>query len=209
MTKRGHMYKFIDNKTLRTELRNKAEHIIFSLQKELKQYFTFSYKLIGSGETRLMTVNGKDNSIDLDYNLLLQRDKRQLASNPKMIKELFLKSLKKICGKNSKVSDSTQVITCNLGNIGKYKFSIDFAILYEGNDCFFYKIVNDKTYQPTRYIWNKVPQSKNFEEKFRVVKQECWEDLKKRYLEKKNRNLWLNSKKTSFSLLIETINELI
>ena len=93
------MYGYIPDKQLRTNLREYCEDAIYALQNELKECFTFSFKLIGSGDTRLMMVNGNDKSIDLDYNLVIQRDKKQLSGDPSQIKHLFMASLKKILGK--------------------------------------------------------------------------------------------------------------
>ena len=204
------MYSYIPDKELRNQLREFCEDIIFALQKDLKDYFTFSFKLIGSGDNRLMMINGKNNSIDLDYNLMIQRDKQQLVSYPEKIKKLFLSSLQKVCGRNVRVSDSTQVLTCTVGHIGDYYFSFDVAIFIEGNDGYIYKLINDKTTIPSRYIWNKVPQSRNFEYKFYVLKHNgYWEEIKELYKEKKNKSLSLQDGKHSFSILIETVNELI
>ena len=204
------MYSYINDKELRNYLREYCETRIIALQKELKEYFTFSFKLIGSGNNRLMMVNGKNNSVDLDYNLTIQRDKKQLFSNPEKIKKLFMSAFQKVCNKNVKTSDSTQVITCVVGKVGKYTFSFDIAIMAEGNDGYIYKIVNDKTVQPTRYIWNKIPKSKNIDYKFLTLKQNgYWEDIKEIYLEKKNKYLVTNNDKHSFSIFIETINEVI
>lgn len=204
------MYDYIPDKELRNALRVYCEEAILALQNELKDYFTFSFKLIGSGDTRLMMINGKDNSIDLDYNLVIQRDKRQLIGDPGRIKHLFMKELKDYFGKDVKVSDSTQVITCNVGKMCGYKFSFDIAIIVDGNDGYMYKIVNDKNTTPTRYIWNKIPKSKDYEYKFTALKRMgYWEDIKKLYKAKKNNYLKRQSDIASFSILIETVNEII
>lgn len=204
------MYKYIEDKKNRKILKGYCEEKILFLQQMLREYFTFSFKLIGSGETRLMTVNGKDNSIDLDYNLILQRDKKQLISSPKKIKTLFINSLQKICGSFVKISNSTQAITCNVGEFEGYNFSFDIAIFVEGNDGLLYKLVNDKNTNPSRYIWNKIPLSKDFNYNFTLLKRlGYWKEIKELYLRKKNHYLSRHSNKKSFSILIETVNELM
>ena len=204
------MYDYINDKQLRSNLRVFCESAILALQEEISDYFTFSYKLIGSGDTRLMMINGNDNSIDLDYNLVIQRDKKQLIGDPGKIKRLFMKSLKGFMGKDVKVSDSTQVITCYVGKKYGYKFSFDIAIIVDGNDGYMYKIVNDKNTEPTRYIWNKIPKSKDYEYKFTTLKRMgYWEDIKELYKRKKNNYLKRQSDISSFSILIETVNEII
>lgn len=204
------MFRYIQDKELRNSLREYCEDKIISVQKQLKDFFTFSFKLIGSGDNRLMMINGKNNSIDLDYNLVIQRDKKQLIGDPKRIKILFVDAFRKVCGKSVKVSDSTSVITCVIGPYQEFSFSFDVAIMIDGNNGYLYKIINDKTASQSRYIWNQVPKSKNFEYKFSVLKQKgYWNDIKELYLSKKNNNLRKHIDKTSFSVLIETVNEII
>lgn len=204
------MFDYIENKSLRNDLREYCEERIVALQKELKEYFTFSFKLIGSGDNRLMMINGKNNSIDLDYNLKIQRDKKQLISNPEKIKKLFLRGFQNVCEKGTKVSDSTQVITCYVGEFEEFSFSFDVAIFVEGNDGFIYKLINDKNTIPSRYIWNKIPKSKDFEYKFSSLKQMgYWQDIKDLYKRKKNLYLQRQDDRHSFSILIETVNEII
>ena len=138
------MYEYIQDKQLRGELRERCESVILIVQKLIRGYFTFSYKLIGSGDNRLMMVNGKNKAIDLDYNLVIQRDKKQLVDNPKQIKQLFMSAFKQACGNKTKVSDSTKVITCKFGNIGIYSFSLDIAIFIECNDGYIYKLIRSE-----------------------------------------------------------------
>lgn len=204
------MFRYIESKHQRTAYREYCESKIICTQKHLKDYFTFSFKLIGSGESRLMTVNGNNKKVDLDYNLILQRDKKQLIDDPKKIKHLFMDAFKNACGYKAKVSDSTQVITCFIGQLEDYDFSFDVAIMVEANDGFLYKIVNIKEKNTCRYIWNKVPESRNFEHKFLFLKRNgYWEQIKELYLRKKNINLSKQTSKQSFSILIETVNEII
>lgn len=204
------MYSYIQNREIRNELRIYCEDRIIQLQKVLRDYFTFSFKLIGSGENRLMTVNGNNNSVDLDYNIVIQRDKKQLIGKPEQIKKLFMRAIKDVCGENTKVCDSTQVITCKVGRLCGYSFSFDIAIFVEGNDGFIYKLINDKQSIPSRYIWNRVPKSKDFGYKFSYLKNNgYWEDIKSLYLKKKNFNLSRATDKSSFSILIETVNEIL
>ena len=204
------MHSYLLNKELRNELRAYCEEKILLLQKEVSEYFTFSFKLIGSGDNRLMTINGNKKSIDLDYNIVIQRDKKQLVGKPEQIKKIFMRVFKDVCGRDTKVSDSTQVITCKVGKIDGYDFSFDIAIFVEGNDGFIYKLINDKKTIPSRYIWNRIPSSKDFNFKFSYLKRNGhWGDIKSLYLKKKNLYLTRGSDKTSFSILIETVNEII
>ena len=44
----------------------------------------------------LITQNGETGEYDLDYNFILQKDKQNLFSNPKKIKELFIKAFNEV-----------------------------------------------------------------------------------------------------------------
>ena len=75
-----------------TELNKWCLDIIHNVQRDLKEYFTFDIRLVGSGEKRLVTMDS-NGLFDLDYNLIIQRDKQDLINNPKTIKNLFLINL--------------------------------------------------------------------------------------------------------------------
>ncbi len=197
------MYHFVDQKTCKM-LRVQCEEILKSVQKELVEYFTFQFLLIGSGERRLVTQN-EDGVFDLDYNLILMKDKKGLVDDPKRIKELFLNAFHK-AHPNLPFKNSTSVITSNL-RLGDIHFSFDCAIVCEGNNGNLYKIVFDK---PDRYIWNEVRHTKDFNAKYRYLLSEnefpCIKDL---YLKKKNQHLRQNDGVQSFSILVETVNEIM
>lgn len=72
------MYKYVSKKEI-IDIREYCEEIIKKIQKsQLKDFFTFSFYLIGSGKTNLITINGDNDTYDLDYNLILQKDKADL-----------------------------------------------------------------------------------------------------------------------------------
>lgn len=180
-----------------------------AVQDEVREYFTFDIRLIGSGDKRLVTQNG-DKCFDLDYNIILQKDKKGLLDNPKQIKEIFVKRFKAVLEENvsgyNYVSDSTSVITAKLIRNDKTEFSFDVAIIVEGDDGYFYRLINDKN--TGRYIWNQVAHSKNYLGKFKALKEKgYWMDFKRRYLELKNMHLKRQDGVKSFSIFLETLNE--
>lgn len=200
-------YEFLDDKNLKREFRQVVEGLILFTQKELKDYFTFDFKLIGSGDNNLITISKNENDcFDLDYNLVIQRDKKNLIGNPKKIKELFMNAFNKI-NPNYDFSfskNSTSVITAKLIFNNKLRFSFDCAIMCEFNDGFMYKIIFDKP--NNNYIWNRVKNSKDYQYRLQQIKKDkLWNKLRDIYLFKKNNNK-LN--KPSFSLLLESINEI-
>ena len=201
-------YKFAKQKEVK-ELEIWCMDILHAVQEEIRDYFTFDIRLIGSGDKRLVTQNS-DESFDLDYNIILQRDKKGLLNNPKQIKDIFVskfnKVLKEYVSDYSHTSDSTSVITVKLIRNNKLHFSFDVAIVVEGDDGLFYRLINDKT--TGRYIWNQVPQSCDFEYKLQEIKENGeWQDFKDRYLDLKNMHLRRNDNIKSFSIFLETLNE--
>ena len=184
--------------------------VLHNVQNEVRDFFTFDIRLIGSGDKRLVTQNG-DGPFDLDYNLILQRDKKNLIKNPEQIKKIFMDAFKTILEKEKlykySTRDSSSVITLNLiDNNNDLEFSFDVAIIVEADDGYFYRLTNDKNVG--RYIWNKIPSSKNYFERFQRVKNNNqWMIFKKRYLELKNMHLKRNEDIKSFSVFLETLNE--
>lgn len=201
-------YRFAKQSKVK-ELEKWCMDILHSVQEEVRDYFTFDIRLIGSGDKRLVTQNS-DESFDLDYNIILQKDKKGLLDNPKQIKDIFVsrfnKVLKGCVSDYAHVSDSTSVITVKLVSKNKLQFSFDVAIIVEGDDGYFYRLINDK--KTNRYIWNQVKQSANYFERFKAVKQDGdWMEFKRRYLELKNIHLRRQDGVKSFSIFLETLNE--
>lgn len=201
-------YKFAKQSEVK-ELERWCMEILHAIQKEVKEYFTFDIRLVGSGDKRLVTQNG-DEAFDLDYNIILQKDKKGLLNDPKRIKEIFVTSfntvLKTRVSNYTHTSDSTSVITAKIVNDNRLEFSFDVAIIVEGDDGYFYRLMHDK--QTKRYIWNQVKHSENYFERFKAAKEKgYWLQFKKRYLELKNLHLSRQDNVKSFSIFLETLNE--
>ena len=201
------MYKYVSKKAIR-DIREYCEEIIKKIQKsELKEFFTFSFYLIGSGKTNLITINGDNGTYDLDYNLILQKDKAELFSKPQKIKELFSKEFDKERNNFNikKIENSSSVITLKFKD---KKANVDIAILRKNNNGNYSKIIYDKN--ENRYIWNEIKCSKNYQDNINLIKQQmCWNEVRDRYLFKKNSYLRQNKNISSFSILLETINEVM
>lgn len=201
------MYKYVSKKEIR-DIREYCEEIIKKLQKsELKEFFTFSFYLIGSGKTNLITIDGDNGTYDLDYNLILQKDKADLFSKPQKIKELFSKEFDKERNNFNikKIENSSSVITLKFKD---KKANVDIAILRKNNNGNYSKIIYDKN--KNRYIWNEIKCSKNYQDNINLIRQQmCWNEVRDRYLFKKNSYLRQNKNISSFSILLETINEVM
>lgn len=201
-------YKYAEQRAV-TDLNKWCMNILHDVQKEVSDYFTFDIRLIGSGDKRLVTQNAEE-SFDLDYNIILQKDKKGLLDNPKQIKDIFIARFNKVLNRYIDncyhTSDSTSVITIKNIQKGKLLFSFDVAIIVEGNDGYFYRLTNDKNFN--RYIWNRVKNSADYFEKFQRIKEEgLWLKFKNRYLELKNWHLSRQDGVKSFSIFLETLNE--
>ena len=201
-------YRFAKQSEVK-ELEAWCMEILHAVQDDVREFFTFDIRLIGSGDKRLVTQNS-DESFDLDYNIILQKDKKGLLDDPKQIKNIFVKSFKSILEEYvadyNYVSDSTSVITAKLIRNNKINFSFDVAIIVEGDDGYFYRLTNDK--RTGRYIWNQVKQSANYFERFKAVKENgYWEEFKERYLKLKNMHLSRQDGIKSFSIFLETLHE--
>lgn len=196
-------FDYLHNSSIRRELISFWDGIILDVQQKVRKLFTFSFNLVGSGKTRLITVDS-NNHIDLDYNLIIQRDKVGISDDPKELKSTIMDVFRECFSKEVHVCDSTSAITIKSNKfiIDGYKYSADFAVMFEGNDGYYYKLLFDKPNNV--YLWGRVRQSRNFGYKFSRLKEEgLWLEIKERYISKKR-----TSAKPSFSLLIETVNEL-
>jgi len=202
------MYRLADPYEVK-ELAKWCDDILHAVQDEVRDYFTFDIRLIGSGDKGLVTQNANE-PFDLDYNLILQKDKKNLLNNPKKIKDIFISSFNRVLEANVSnykgASDSTPVITLKIKNGAKISFSFDVAIIVENNDGVFYRLTHDKNTE--RYIWNEVPRSADYFERVQRVKEnDLWEDFRYRYLELKNMHLRRGDRVKSFSIFLETLNE--
>lgn len=201
------MYKWADPQQIKT-LSKWCEDILHEVQNEVRDYFTFDIRLIGSGDKKLVTQNAEQ-SFDLDYNIILQKDKKNLLNNPKQIKEIFVNRFNMVLEasvNNYKyASDSTSVITVKIEIDGKL-FAFDVAIIVENNEGVFYRLTNDKN--SGHYIWNEVPRSVDYLDRLQQVKESgLWEEFRQRYLALKNMHLSNGEKLKSFSIFLETLNE--
>ncbi len=201
-------YRFANQSEVK-ELEAWCMDILHAVQDEAREYFTFDIRLIGSGDKRLVTQNS-DECFDLDYNIILQKDKKGLLDNPKQIKEIFVARFNRILNQSvsgyKHVCDSTSVITVKIIRNNRLEFSFDVAIIIEGDDGYFYRLTHDK--RTNRYIWNQVANSKNYFAKFKAIKiNGYWMEFKQHYLKNKNRHLSNQDGVKSFSIFLETLNE--
>lgn len=188
--------------------------VLIDVQNLVRDWFTFDFRLIGSGGKHLVTYN-EGQPFDLDYNIIIQKDKHSLHDKPAIIKEKFIEAFKAvfsetITGFNAdeyfKINNSTSVITLKYISNGMLEFSFDVAIMQENENGYLEKIIFDK--KNNVFIWNKVKQSDNLYDKAVQVKQNYdWNKVRKRYLKLKNKSLSNQDDTKSFSIFVQVINE--
>lgn len=188
--------------------------VLIDVQNLVRDWFTFDFRLIGSGGKHLVTYN-EGQPFDLDYNIIIQKDKHSLHDKPAIIKEKFIEAFKAVFSKTItgfnadeyfKINNSTSVITIKYISYGSLEFSFDVAIMQENENGYLEKIIFDK--KNNVFIWNKVKQSDNLYDKAVQVKQNYdWNKVRNRYLELKNNSLRNNDETKSFSIFIQVINE--
>jgi len=188
--------------------------VLKDVQILVRDWFTFDFRLIGSGGKHLVTYN-EGQPFDLDYNIIIQKDKHSLHGKPAIIKEKFIEAFKAVFSKTItgfnadeyfKINNSTSVITIKYISYGSLEFSFDVAIMQENENGYLEKIIFDK--KNNVFIWNKVKQSDNLYDKAVQVKQNYdWNKVRNRYLELKNKSLSNQDDTKSFSIFVQVINE--
>lgn len=188
--------------------------VLKDVQILVRDWFTFDFRLIGSGGKHLVTYN-EGQPFDLDYNIIIQKDKHSLHDKPAIIKEKFIEAFKAVFSETItyfnvdeyfKINNSTSVITLKYISNGMLEFSFDVAIMQENENGYLEKIIFDK--KNNVFIWNKVKQSDNLYDKAVQVKQNYdWNKVRNRYLKLKNKSLSNQDDTKSFSIFVQVINE--
>lgn len=211
------MYHYIHDKEFLKRLKGTCSDIVNQLVQSINNDSIMTVKacLVGSGAKNLITQNAND-SIDLDYNICIINTKFIDINRGREIKEYIRKQFNRILRANdwSDCQDSTSALTTeekifNQGN--QTAFSIDLAITYECNNCW-YRLIHNKTGRVNldTYYWNTVPDSRQLQKKVAAIKSNfLWDEVRDTYLKKKNLYLQRNDNThPSFVVYIETVNEI-
>lgn len=186
---------------------------IIRVQKIMKieNKITFSFNLIGSGKRNLVIKSCNTKWFDLDCQLIIQKVPKEfdLKNNAKEIKDMFRKAFDREKPINfSCCEDSTQALT---SKNKKENYSYDIILtFYENNRLFILR--NDKNSNNANnkdYKWAIKGDMKRFYEKYKKISgSDMWNYLRKLYLNKRHFYKDNNySKKKSYQILTETINE--
>lgn len=205
-------YQYISKHSNMVSLaRQNLINIIRDVQNEVRDEFTFQFKIVGSYSRNMITYDRKSNiGFDLDVNIYPNDDDNYTA---KEIKTILIKAFNNNIKKYgySNVEDSTRVITIKVKDTVNSKIihNVDFAIVNEyedeeGNTHLEYIRFNK---QNNSYTWEESKGFYNIQDKIDTIKQEnLWQELRNMYLRLKNENT--NKHKKSKSLFAEAVNNI-
>lgn len=194
-------------------VRDKLYEIIYNLQHEVGDYFTFQYHFVGSSKRNMITQDRNSNTgFDFDVNIEVNDPDEDYSAEE--IRNILREGLDIVNNPNGRsifgydyTEDSTRVLTIKVKDKANSRIlhSCDFCIV---NDC------GDGRQQYIRY--NKKEHSYSWEyqpkgyyelpEKIEWIKKNgLWQQVRDVYLDKKNMNTDKNKK--SRSIFAETVHQ--
>ena len=192
-------------------IKEELEQIIHRAQDIVRDYFTFSYRYIGSSSRNMITCDYDSNiGFDFDVNIYVNDDNKYEA---KEIKHILMNAFNRAGGLfgYKPCEDSTRVFTMKF--VDRKHFSIhhscDFAIVNdyidkEGRDrqqfIKFNKKDNSDYWEDQGLGYYNLPEKEDW-----LKNNNCWNDVRKCYIDKKNDNT--DPDKKSRSLYAEAVNE--
>ena len=143
-------------------IRNVAHNIINFWHNELKDKYTFTQRIVGSGALGTMIIDD-NGDYDIDYQILLTRKSKNDLSNATEIKKQFYETLQSYKDKNHKnvdIKNKTTAITYKcLGN--GQNFHIDFVFIktYPQNNLIIRRNIRKETITKEEFTWNELPKN--------------------------------------------------
>ena len=194
---KGHDFRYISKReTEVVEVREKLVDLIREVQQKLRGTYTFQFKIVGSYERNMITYDGNGNAgFDLDVNIW-PNDKEERFS-PKELKLKFKEALDSFGTKYgfSPAEDSTRVLTIKVKDRrhAQILYSVDFAFVknYTGRDGREHQQIIRYRKNQGSYVWEEQgDRGTDLREKEVWLKKNIrlWEEMRNRYLEKKNQN---------------------
>ena len=191
--------------------RQEFKKIFDKLTKQLGAEWNISYRLVGSAKRNLVLVGNE--GYDLDYHIYLQKSP---TLSDKEIKQKFKSEFDNIVKTYnlSPCEDSTHVLTTKKIEGTKLIYAYDVAIMKKNKNDEYLILKNEKTDNNGNgpYHFVEVPKASDFANKYNMISgTEQWKKLRSVYKTKKEsqQSLSKDSRKHSFSLLIEAVNETI
>lgn len=188
-------------------LKELFDEMLSSVRKDVKREgITFTCNLVGSAKRNLVVCH-PTKGIDCDYQLILQSNKNGL--NESEIKRLFRSSFDRHRPTGfSPCEDSTSALTMRKKDAkhSKILYSFDIVILQDMNGV--PEIIRRNS--EGEYVWNQLRSMADFQQRFSMISNsDMWDELRRRYYNKKVKQMNSETDKKSFQLLNETVNEVI
>lgn len=205
-------FKYVTRKEAEP-FRKEIEEIIYNAQDILRGKFTFSYRFIGSSSRDMITYDPKTNKgFDFDVDLCINDAEECFTAKEVRVKLKKAFEMAAIGKFFESCRESSRVFT--LKNMSLFPnewkpYSCDFAIVRNRKEKrgrkhkeFIHFRKNTGEYQ-----WNEQQRGYDLEERVEWLrKNKLWNEVRERYLDKKNNNIDLQKK--SRALYAETINEI-
>lgn len=208
-----HDFEYVPNYEWKP-VRDELYVIIHKLQDEVRDYFTFCFRFVGSSKRRMITRDRNSNKgYDFDVNIEVNDPNEEYSA--KEIRAILRNGLDRVTNPYGysifgydNTEDSTRVLTIKVKDKANSRIhhSCDFCIV---NNC------GDGQQQYIRYNKTQNSYSWEFQSKMYmelpdmiewIKKHGLWQQVRERYLYKKNIND--NPNKHSRSIFAETVHEI-
>lgn len=177
-------FKFV-SKNECIQLKNKINDLILFLQKEIKSYFTFSYKYIGPCQRNMVTMN-EAKYVGYDFNVSFFINNNKMEA--KEVKKIFINAIKsylKVNGNDELVDDINGIrIKIKDDNYLVLKHTLDIEITRK-NELDEIQYIKKKN---NNYIWfNETKGNLSLDEKYDLLIECGLKDfIKYQYLKRRN-----------------------
>ena len=176
------MLEYISKKAIKeSKCKQIFTNVIHKVQKDIRnEGVTFSYNLVGSAK-RNMIIAYPNKPFDCDYQIFLQKNKKQLS--PKLIKEKLIASFNENLPQGFKsCENSTTAITIKkVDTDSKIAFSYDIVIIDANSNPPLIIRRNENI-----YTWNELPDMRDYATNLSKIKgAEMWKILREHYLQKR------------------------
>ena len=195
-------------------IRDELFEIIYKLQREVRDDFTFQYHFVGSSKRKMVTRD-RNSNIGFDFDVNIEVNDPDEDYSAKEIRNILHKGLDKVTNPYGYpifgydyTEDSTRVLTIRVKDKTNSRIlhSCDFCIIYEcGNGRRQFIRYNKKQksysweYQPKGYM--ELPSKIEW-----IKKHGLWQQVRDTYIYKKNINT--DDNKKSRSIFAETIHQI-
>ncbi len=208
-----HNFEYVDRSEWKP-IRDELCEVIHNVQDEVREYFTFQYRFVGSSERKMITRDRNSNTgFDFDVNIEVNDPEKRYSA--KEIRNILRKALDKVTNPSGHslfgydyTEDSTRVLTIKVKDKANslIMHSCDFCVIYECSDGRQQYIRYNK--KQSSYYWDYQPKGyKELPSKIDWVKKHrLWNQVRNHYLFKKNINN--NHAKKSRAIFAETIHEI-